>query len=96
LPLNKPIDRLAWAAPTERRVQFSPANRPVRSSAGGEPPSAEITDAWVGAQQAHGLTERVEIAVDLLVDLEDCRFERVHLAQVQSQQKTVLAGDPPL
>ena len=25
--------------------------------------SAEITDAWVGAQQAHGLAERVEIAV---------------------------------
>ncbi|OYV36066.1 MAG: hypothetical protein B7Z80_16640 [Rhodospirillales bacterium 20-64-7] len=31
--------------------------------------SAEITDAWMGAHQAHGVTERGEIAVHLPVDL---------------------------
>src|ERR1700704_542322 len=68
----------------------------VDADLGDDDLSAEITDAWMGAQQAYGLTERVEIAVYCLVDLEDGRLERVDLAQMQSQQKAVLAGDPPL
>jgi len=53
----------------------------VDADLGDDDLSAEITDAWMGAQQAYGLTERVEIAVYCLVDLEDGRLERVDLAQ---------------
>ena len=68
----------------------------VDADLGDDDLSAEITDAWVGAQQAYGLTERGEGTVHLRVDLEDGGLECVDLAQVQSQQKAVLAGDPPL
>ena len=68
----------------------------VDANLGNDDLSAEITDAWMGAQQAHGLTERVEIAVHLRVDLEDGGIVRINLAQMQSRQKAVLAGDASL
>jgi hypothetical protein len=68
----------------------------IDANLGDDDLSAEITEAWMGAQQAHGLAERVEIAVHLLVDLDDGGFKRVDLAQVQPQQKAVLAGDASL
>jgi hypothetical protein len=55
----------------------------------------EVTDARDGPQLADGLTERVEIAVDLRVDLGDGGVERINLAQMQAQQEAAAFGDAP-
>jgi hypothetical protein len=49
----------------------------------------QATDAGDGPQLADRLTERGEIAVHLRVDLAECGIERIHLAQVQTQQEAV-------
>ena len=68
----------------------------VDADLGDDDLSAEITDAWMGAQQADRLAKRVEITVHLCVNFTNGGIERIDLAQMQSQQKTMLAGDPPL
>src|SRR3954462_5909952 len=53
----------------------------------------QVTDAGDGAQQPDRLTERVEIAVHLLVDLGDGGLQGIDLTQVQAQQEAVALGD---
>ncbi len=46
----------------------------------------QVTEAGDGAQQPDRLTERVEIAVHLVVDLGDGGLQSIDLTQVQAQQ----------
>jgi hypothetical protein len=48
------------------------------------------------AQQADRLAGRVEITIHLRVNLPNGGIERTDLAQMQTQQEAMLAGDPPL
>src|SRR4051812_15447400 len=61
----------------------------VDANLGDDDLRGQVTDAGDGAQQPDRLTERVEIAVHLLVDLGDGGRQGIDLTQVQAQQEAV-------
>ena len=67
----------------------------VAADLGHDGPGGEIADAGNGPQQAHRITERVEIALHLGVDLPKRLRQRVVLAEVQAEQKAVALPDAP-
>ena len=56
----------------------------------------QVADAWDAAQQPDGVTERVEFAIHLRVDLGDGFVKHIDLTQMQPQQETMRPGDAPL
>ncbi len=54
---------------------------------------AEDADAGNGGQELDGGAKGLDLGVDLLIDLFDCRVDRVDLLQMQAQQEAMMPGD---
>ena len=67
----------------------------VDADLGDDDLSTQITQARMRAQQADHLAKRVEITVHLRVNLPNGGIERINLAQMQTQQEAMLAGECP-